>query len=320
MAEPIDPAVSVLIVTHNGADLLRRCLDALTRQTFTDFEVLVIDNGSRDPVGAVVEEFPGLRVRPFELGTNTGFAAANNRGASEARGEWLALLNSDAFAEPRWLETLVDRARSRPEFQFFSSQQLSDDDPSIVDGTGDLYALNGRAWRRDHRRPLAESHHLEEEIFGPCAAAALYRKSAFDQVGGFDESYFCYSEDVDLAFRLRLQGHRCLHVPAAVVGHIGSATAGGDRTEFAIYHGFRNSEWTFFKNMPWPLVLTQLPAHLWLVANELRYARSIGKLATALRAKWDALRGLGRLRAMRRAIQRSRRIGVDELRRVMEPR
>jgi GT2 family glycosyltransferase len=314
------PTVSVIIVTHNGQDHLRRCLESLARQTFTGFEVLVVDNGSVDPIPAVVAEFGCLDVRLLDLGRNTGFAAANNRGAAMAQGRWLALLNSDAFPEPAWLDTLLARARARSEFSFFSSQQVSAADPDIIDGTGDMYALNGRAWRRDYLHRASETPRQEEEVWGACAASALYLRSVFEEAGGFDEEYFCYSEDVDLAFRLRLRGYRCLHVPDAVVHHIGSATSGGERSAFAVYHGFRNSEWTWFKNMPWPLVITLLPAHAWLIVTELRYARSIGQLRTALRAKRDGLRGLPGLFARRREVQRARRIGIDELRRVMHRR
>jgi GT2 family glycosyltransferase len=161
----------------------------------------------------------------------------------------LALLNPDAFPEPGWLEALVQAAEREPTVAAFASRLVLASSPEYLDGAGDSYHASGRAWRNGHRRPLAGWPASDVEVFAPCAAAALYRRAAFDEVGGFDEQYFCYFADVDLGFRLRLRGHRCLYVHGAVVRHIGSALS-GYKSEFAVYHGERNAVWTFFKDMP----------------------------------------------------------------------
>jgi GT2 family glycosyltransferase len=154
-------------------------------------------------------------------------------------------------------------------------------------------------------------------VFAPCAAAALYRRDALVKVGGFDESYFAYLEDVDLGFRLRLAGYRCLYVPDAVVRHVGSATTGGQRSDFSVYHGHRNLVWTYFKNMPWPLFWLYLPQHILLNFVSIVYFALRGQGRVILRAKWDALKGLPRILKERRRIQKSRRVSSSELRRVM---
>ena len=309
---------ALIVVNWNSGPLLARCLAAVQAQTLAPREVLVVDNDSQDGSADGLEDrVPGVRVlRP---GRNLGFAAANNLAAAQVEGsEWLALLNPDAFPEPRWLERLAGAAAAHPGHSFFASRLVSAGDPGRLDGTGDLYSASGLAWRRDHGRPVGEAPATASDVFSACAAAALYRRDAFVDVGGFDESYFCFFEDVDLAFRLRLAGHRCLYVPDAVVHHVGSAVARRG-SDFAVYHGHRNLVWTYVKDMPWPLVLTCLPQHLFLNLVSLAWFTLHGQARTIFRAKWDALRSLPRVWRARRAVQG--RAGVDsaQLRRAFTP-
>ena len=154
------------------------------------------------------------------------------------------------------------------------------------------------------------------EIFAPCAAAALYRRSTFLEVGGFDQDYFCYFEDIDLGFRLRLLGYHCRYVPDAVVLHVGSAVT-GRRSSFSLYHGHRNLVWTYCKNMPALLFWIYLPQHLLLNLGTVAWFALRGQGIILLRAKWDALRGLPRCWRQRRVIQASRRISSWSLRQMM---
>jgi GT2 family glycosyltransferase len=251
------------------------------------------------------------------LDKNRGFAAANNIGARMARGRWLALLNSDAFPAQDWLEKLLLAAERHPEFSFFSSRQLQANAPHLLDGAGDVLHISGLAWRRYASFP-AEQYGLEtDEVFSPCAAAALYSRQSFLQVGGFDEDFFSYHEDVDLGFRLRLQGFRCLYVPEAVVQHVGSATL-GTQSDFALYHWQRNFIWSFIKNMPSALFWEALPAHV--MANIIYLANYIlvGRGRIILKAKMDAMRGFSLAVQKRREIQRNRKINRSELLRIME--
>ena len=308
--------VAIIIVNWNGAKYLPRCLDALGRQTFTDFEILVVDNGSTDgSVDGLERSWPGIKV--VRLGKNLGFAAGNNLGARLARGEWLALLNSDAFPAPDWLEELLQAAQRHPEFSFFASRQLQANAPQLLDGAGDTLHISGLAWRRYASFPAAQFGLETEEVFSPCAAAALYSRQAFLQVGGFDENFFSYHEDIDLGFRLRLQGFRCLYVPDAVVHHVGSATLGA-QSDFALYHWQRNYIWSFIQNMPSALLWQALPAHL--LANLIHIVgytmRGHGKVV--LKAKLDALRGFSRALQKRREIQKNCKISRAELSRSME--
>jgi GT2 family glycosyltransferase len=309
---------AVLVVNWNSGALLERCLSAVFAQTLRPREVVVVDNDSRDGSADRVEAlFPGARVlRP---GRNLGFAAANNLAARAAAPcGWLALVNPDAFPDPRWLERLAAAAAAQPSYSFFASRLVSAGDPGRLDGTGDLYSPSGLAWRRDHGKPVEQAPATPSEVFSACAAAALYRRDAFDEVGGFDESYFCFFEDVDLAFRLRLAGHRCLYVPDAVVHHVGSASTRRG-SDFAVYHGHRNLVWTYVKDMPWPHVLTFLPQHLLLNVLSIAWFTLRGQARAIFRAKWDAVRSLPRVFRERRAVQ-SRAAGRGpEVRRAFTP-
>ena len=301
-----DARTAVVIVNHNAGTLLDRCLTAVAAQTRRAARVMVVDNASASvPRDATMRRFPWVEWVCLEA--NMGFAAANNLAARMADDcEFLALLNPDAFPEPDWLAALLAAAARYPECAAFGSVQRDAAHPDRLDGTGDVYHVSGIAWRRDHRRPATARLCEGGEIFSPCAAAALYRRTAFLDAGGFDEDFFCYFEDVDLGFRLRLRGHTCRHVAEAVVLHVGSATS-GRQSAFATYHSHRNLVWTFVKDMPGPLLWLLLPAHLLLTLVTLAVLAARGQGGVAWRAKRDALRGLRPMLAKRRAIQDGRR-------------
>ena len=308
--------VAVIIVNFNSGVLLGQCLRHLRAQTRCPERVIVVDNASHDGSADRLErDYPGVEV--IRLDRNQGFAAANNLAARWAdEVEWLALLNPDAFPEPEWLERLLAAAAPYPDCASFGARLLDAGDPDHLDGTGDVYHVSGLAWRRDHGRPVAVGASEAGEIFSPCAAAALYRREAFFEAGGFDEDYFCYFEDVDLGFRLRLLGYGCQYAPAAVVRHVGSAVT-GRRSPFSLYHGHRNLVWTWCKNMPGPLFWLYLPQHLLLNLGALLWFALHGQGLTLLRAKWDALRGLPRCWRWRNAIQSRRCVSSWSLRRAM---
>jgi GT2 family glycosyltransferase len=307
--------VAVILVDFNAGDLLPRALRCLQEQTRRPDRTVVVDNASTDGSAEEVErDFPDVEV--LRMGANVGFAAANNAGvAAVGDCEWVALLNTDAFAEPTWLAALLEAAADAPGAASFGSRMMRAGAPQEIDGTGDVYHVSGFAWRRDHGRVLATAPDAlrREEIFSACAAAALYRRDAYLAAGGLDERFFTYHEDVDLGFRLRLDGHACLYVPASVVQHVGSATAGAD-SDHTVFYSQRNMVWTWVKNMPWPLALLYLPQHVLVNALMIAWYLTRGRGPLVLRAKRDALRGLPRVLAERRAVQRRRRVGAAQVR------
>ena len=281
--------VQVIVVAWNSGAHLQRCLDALAAQTFTDWEAVVWDNASSD--GAVDR----LRLPPntdvVRSPENLGFAAANNRAAELSDSRWLALLNPDAFPEPDWLEQLLATAE-RHRAEAVASLQLDDGDPSMLDGAGDSMSIFGIGWRGGYGHPRSVAPTQEVEVFSPCAAAALYRREVWRALGGFDERFFAYFEDVDLGFRIRLRGGRTVFSPRAVVRHVGSASS---RTVsgFAERHGTRNRMWTFAKAMPLFLMPLALPLHVLATAFVLVRSPDSGTRAARLAGLREGLRGLG---------------------------
>ena len=311
------PRVAVIIVNYRAGPLLARAVDAVARQRQRPARLVVVDNGSDDgSLHGVAARFPGLEI--LDPGANIGFAAANNlavRAVDDV--DWVALLNPDAFPEPDWLSRCLDLAAAHPHHASIGCRLLRADDPGRLDGTGDCYHPSGRPWRRDEGLAVADGHLADGEVFSACAAAALYRREVFLALGGFDERFFCYLEDVDLGFRLRLAGYSCGYCAGAVVHHAGSAITGRG-SAFSVYHGHRNLVWTFVKNMPGPLFWVYLPWHLLLNLASIGYLALRGHGATILRAKWHALRGLPGIWHSRRALQRQRRVNWRDLQRHLE--
>jgi GT2 family glycosyltransferase len=308
--------VDVVIVNYNAGPHLAKVIQSLQIQTFRDFRILVVDNGSTD--GSLEGLAPGAI--PLEIvpaGRNLGFAAGNNLAIRRhVSAEWLALLNPDAFPHPDWLQELMAAAAAHTDYQFFGCRMLDATDPTRLDGVGDVYHVSGLYWREGHGRRDGPVHRTSKEIFSPCAAAALYRTEDVLEIGGFDEDFFCYGEDVDLAFRLRLAGRRCLYVAESVVEHMGSGIV-GLRSDFQLYHGHRNLFWVYVKNMPGWLFWAYLPYHLILNLYSLFIFTIRGRGRPLWRAKLDALRGLGCAWAKRRQIQARRVVSTSALRALM---
>jgi GT2 family glycosyltransferase len=249
---------SLIVVNYNAGARIKRCMEALAAQTHKDFEVIMVDNASSDGSGNT--PVPDERFHWILSDKNLGFAAGNNLAAREAKGEWLFLVNPDAYAEEDCLAKLHAATLRHPNCVLFGCTQLDDKVPEILDGSGDAYFFAGLPWRGGKDWPI-ETLPDEGETFGPCGAAYLIRKDVFDSAGGFDEDFFCYCEEVDLNFRLRLQGYYAIQVVEAMVRHEGSGISGA-HSYFSVFHGTRNCLWVFVKNMPSPLFWILLPFHI----------------------------------------------------------
>jgi GT2 family glycosyltransferase len=305
-----EPEITVIVVNYNGGEYIRRCIASLAAQTFRDFETIIVDNASTDGSIAGIAERPAQTLIMAES-VNHGFAAGNNLAARRARGRWLALLNPDAEAEPDWLESLVRAVQMRPTYRLVASLQIAAHDDRLLDGAGDCYLAWGYAWRGGHGHSRRETPPAGE-CFAPCGAAAFYPKDAFLASGGFDERYFCYHEDVDLGFRLRLMGERCQFDPACRVRHVGSGIT-GKASRFAVFHGARNSVWTYVKNMPSRLLLVTAP--VWIAAALALLVRSVlkGRGVATFQGLAAGLGGLETALTERRRVRRMRRVSAGAI-------
>lgn len=311
------PLVSIIILTWNSKKYLHTCIEKLAVQTIHEFEVILVDNGSEDnTLDELQDKHLTSNLFIHRLSSNLGFATANNIGVHLARGKWVALLNVDAFPQPEWLEKLIGIAESGTGYNSFTSHQIQAGSLDLFDGAGDSYHVSGIAWRRYYNKPIHEYENQPEEVFSACPAAALYLRDDFLEMGGFDEDYFSYFEDVDLGFRLRLAGKKCLYVPDAVVHHVGSAST-GKRSDFSVYYGYRNMIWTFFKNMPSPLIWFLLPVHIGTLFFFVVYLTLRGQGKVIMRAILDAIKGMPKVLEKRKAIQSNIKINPFDLLKVM---
>ena len=307
--------IAVVIVNYDSGILLQRCLESLVAQTRAPRSIIVVDNCSHDGSEAAAEALSGVLL--LRQSCNLGFAAASNVGIAAAQDcDWVATLNPDATASPDWIAALQSAAREYPGCDSFACCLLDGADPSRMDGAGDAYHPSGLPWRHMHGASADAAPRAVTEVFGACAAGAMYRRTMLQACGGFDEDLFCYVEDVDLAFRIRLLGGRCLYLPHARVHHLGSATVGRG-SAFQIYHGHRNLVWVFVKNMPGALFWLFLPFHLLLNIVSLVWFSVRGSAGAIWGAKRDALRGLPSAWRKRRHVQVARRISPVAVLRIL---
>ncbi len=291
------PLVSVIIVNYNGKQYLKNCLSSLSAQSYPAIEIIFVDNGSGDgSVEYVKKEFPSVRI--IESRKNLGFAKGNNLGIKEAGGELIATLNNDTQVTSHWLEELVSAMDSDELVGMCASKMLFMKNPGMINSTGISLSRSGTCWDRGIFEPDTGQYESKEEVFGPCAGAALYRKSMLEDIGLFDEDFHAYVEDTDLAFRGRLAGWKCLYVPSAVVYHVHGGT-GGFETAYFIYYGNRNVLWVAIKNFPKLLFISSLP---WIIGRNIGvipYYILKGHGRAVIRAKLDAIKGIPRVLAKR---------------------
>ena len=248
------PHISVVIVNWNGNRTLQRCLKSLEKQTYRDFETIVVDNSSTDRSREILKKDWANRLELVLLDCNTGYCGGNNRGMRIARGSLIALLNNDAETDENWLKEIADAAKRHPEVGMFASKIYFAGERNRFDSTGLLVYPDGMCRSRGW---LEEDHgqfEIEEEVLAPNGAAAVYRKTMLEDTGLFDERYFAYLEDLDIALRGWIMGYSCVYVPPAIVYHVKSASCGIHSKEKAFY-AERNRLWNLLKLFPVNLII-----------------------------------------------------------------
>jgi len=312
------PLLTVAVLSYDGRHLLEVILPSLARQSFRDFEVVVVDNGSRDDTVAwLAERWPQVEV--VSLAHNVGVTAALNVCARAGRGELVGLFNNDLELDSDCLGELVAAMREHPQAGWAGAKRRDFEQRDVIDGAGDVFTWAATGGRRGHGERDVGQYDQPRAIFGACGGAALYRCSALEQVGEFDEDFFAFYEDVDWNLRAQLAGLSCRYVPGAVVYHMGSATIGRGLSDFTRYHLWRNTLWIIAKDLPASSLLRHAPHLLLGQLVNLAVALRDRKLGIWLRVWRDALRGLPRALRKRRAVMARRRIGWRELEAIVGP-
>jgi hypothetical protein len=317
-----------VVVNWNRKELLRACLASVARQTGVAFETIVVDNGSTDGSADLAEQEFGARV--IRNAENRGFCAGNNQGIAAARGEFIALLNNDAEAEPGWLAALHRACSARPDVGMAASKVLVWEDPRRIDKAGHLIFPDGQNRGRGSGALDQGQYGREEEVLWPDGCAAMYRKEMLGRIGGFDEDFFAYGDDAELGLRARIAGWKCVYTPGAVVRHHRGATLGKDSARrLALIE--RNRLLLAFKLFPWSLLWLNPFYFVARVAAGFAAAhRGEGDTAhfPGWRGKWAMARALvlGDLAALRLAprmlrkraqIRRIRRLTPGQVRRLI---
>ena len=311
------PLVSVVIVNWNGLRFLERCLPSLFNQTWHDFEVIMVDNGSSDgSVRFVKDRYPQVTV--IENKENLGFAIANNQGMNAARGKYIVLLNNDTEVDSDFLKRLAGKAESSPpDVGMWACKILSLHDHAIIDSVGGLLISSSSIAKGRGRNELdVKQYDGLEEVFIPSACAAMYRKDMLNKVGFFDEDFFAYCEDTDLGFRARLAGWKTQSVPNAIVYHHYSGTT-GSYSPMKAYLVERNHIWVALKNFPLSMLVVFPLNTLWRYLLQLyaifakkgagsRYTEDFSKASLfyiLLKAYWNAAKGIPKMLRKRWKIQ-----------------
>ncbi|MGD9344563.1 MAG: glycosyltransferase family 2 protein [Candidatus Aminicenantes bacterium] len=305
-------SVDVVIPCWNGRAFLDVCLTSLKRQFYKDFTVIVVDNGSTDGSTTFVREnYPEVKL--ILLGRNTNFSGAVNAGIKVAKGDYVALLNQDTEADPRWLEQLIKTFESHPEIDFCASKLLYFKERDIIDSAGDGFLRGGASFKIGSGERDGGKFRVPREIFGACAAASIYRRVFFDRVGLFDDDLGDQSTDGDLNFRAQLLGLRCFFVPTAIVyHHVGASIAVG--SPGFIFRTNRNAVITIIKNYPLGLLSRNILmialvffSTLWIYPHPI----------SAIRGRFEALRRLPYFFKKRKEIQKKRIVSLERLNTMM---
>ena len=248
--------VSIIIPNFNGKQFLTDCLNSITKQNFSLYEVIIIDNASTDESVEYIkdnyDEFTLIQNRE-----NLGFATAVNQGIKASNAEYVFLLNNDTELEVECVSNLLNCIDNDETIFSVSSKMIQNQDRNLIDDAGDEYTILGFTQKVGNNKS-SELYRSKREIFSACAGAAIYRRGIFDIIGYFDENFFAYMDDVDISYRARIYGFKCVYCPDALVYHHVSATSGSKYNAFKIRLAARNNVYVPYKNMPWPQLILNL--------------------------------------------------------------
>jgi len=322
---PNYPFVSVVIVNFNGVAVLSPCLKSLVLTDYPNFDIIVVDNGSSDGSVNVLEEFrrqSEKRITVIKNSCNMGFAEANNIGVKSSSCKYVALLNNDTVVDENWLRTLVNTLEENPGIGAVQSLLLKNAD--VVDSVGAAMDIFGTAC--DIVVPFYQLslYRSQNEIFSACAASMLVRKDLFERVGGFDSKFFAYFEDVDLSWRIRLNGYRIVIDVTSIVYHFRGTTSKKFKGNLFDFHLYKNQIAMLIKNHSLKCLVMVTPIvcllYLFRVANGVM-KRNSGLVTATLKAiLWNIIE-LPYLMSQRKYVNKYvRRVSDHQIRGCMSKR
>ncbi len=307
---------SIVIPNWNGQRFLKACFDSIERQTYSEYEVLMVDNGSvDDSIKFTEKNYPKVKI--IKLPENIGFSPAVNIGIKAAQNDYIFLLNNDTELDKNFLAETKKGIEQHPEAGFFATKMLDFKNHAILDSCGDGMSWSGRFYNIGSLEKDGQKYDDEKFVFGACGGAAIYKKEVFESIGYFDSDFFAYVEDVDISFRAQLAGFQCLFIPAARVYHIGSATT-GKKSGFSFKMMIKNHFHLIYKNYPTRKLLSNFGK---LTYNELRLILTAGKNGFIKEYFWGAYRAFleyPKMRPKRGVIQHNIKVSVKYLDQIID--
>lgn len=298
--------ISVVVLNWNGKRYLKDCLDSLRGQTFKEFEVIFVDNGSSDESVAYVKS-NYKEVKVIALTENKGFGGGVNKGIENSKGELIFLLNNDTVVDPHCLEELNEAMTDKPSIGFCATKLLFYGEENVLNAAGDRFSRLGMGENIGYKDVDVGQYQTSKEVFGACAGAALFRASCLKEIGNVDEEFFFLYEDVDLDFRLQLYGYKCIYVPTAIVYHHYSGTAGAS-SHTTTYYTAKNDMNVLVKNMPASLFIKYLINIFIFQQRYARYSISVGHLLPFIKGEIKAFTELPLMLLKRYRILRGRKV------------
>ncbi len=321
----LQPLISIIIPNWNGKGHLDNCISSLLSQTYKNYEIILVDNGSSDgSVEYVKAQYPSVKI--IENSHNLGFAQGTNVGIRASKGDYIVTLNNDTKADSRFLEELAKAAEIKDDIGMCAPKVRFFHNPEVIDSTGILIHFDGSGLNRGFKEIDTGQYDEIVEVFGASAGAALYKKKMLDEIGLFDDDFFAYYEDLDLAWRARLAGWRSIYVPSALVYHVHSAT-GVSYSPFKSFHIQRNRFFVVMKNFPIKMALIAIlftPIRYLYLLNSVRLKKgpaanfkknnSVITMVSIVLSAWiDALLYLQKMVRKRKIIQTKRRVSTQEI-------
>lgn len=302
--------ISIVVLNHNGTRHLKSCFDSIKEQTNSDYETILVDNGSTDNSSDYVrEKYPWVNI--LSLPVNQGFSRGVNTGIKKTKGEAVFLLNNDTVLDRECLDSIKRALKEHPQYLFFAPKMLSINQKGIIDSGGIIFR-DYKCYDRGQGQRDDILFSKEEEVFGGCGGAVVFRKEFFEKVGYFDDDFFAYYEDVDLAFQAQLKGEKCLFIPRSRVYHSRGAT-NVLYSDYYVFHSGKNGLNCIMKNLPTRLFLRNLKQLLLNQIREISYFTKRGQGWPILKSKIASFLSFPKILKSRWEVQNSIRVSSYDL-------
>ncbi len=257
------PLVSIIVVNYNGKRHLETCINSLQNIAYPRYEILLVDNASNDDsVDFVRNNFPQVKI--IKNKANLGYAEANNIGAKESKGKYLVFLNNDIKAEPNFLNELITEMEKDSSIGMCQGKVFLMDNPKNLDSIGTYFTSAGFLRHIGLKEEDRGQYDQKREIFSPKGVCIVINRNLFEKIEGFDNDFFVYFEESDLAWKVWLAGYRVLYIPQSVIYHKVAATSLTFPFFFIQYHSYKNRMCSLVKNLEFKNLLLFLPFHFLL--------------------------------------------------------